>query len=103
VGEGDVLEIHLAGCPGKGGTALDEQSARQVESAARSALADLAPHIRLDTASHMLHVHALDAAGRLPAIVERLRMAGLEPGALSIRANTLEDVFIQLTGRRLRE
>lgn len=103
VGEGDVLEIHLDGCVGEGGAPLDEQNAHHVETAACAALAGVAPRVTLDGASHTLHVHTLDAAGKLPLIVERLKAAGLEPGTLSIRANTLEDVFIQLTGRRLRE
>ena len=36
-------------------------------------------------------------------VLERLGSACLAPGEVSIRANTLEDVFIRLTGRRLRE
>jgi len=39
----------------------------------------------------------------LPVILEALAGAGLQPGETRVRQNTLEDVFIQLTGRRLRE
>jgi hypothetical protein len=39
----------------------------------------------------------------LPEILAELARYGVPPGEVSIRANTLEDVFIQLTGRRLRE
>ena len=45
----------------------------------------------------------LDAVGKLPAILQALSGAGFQPGAMHVRENTLEDVFIQLTGRRLRE
>lgn len=39
----------------------------------------------------------------LPRILETLRQNGLHPGDLRLRQNSLEDVFITLTGRRLRE
>ncbi len=39
----------------------------------------------------------------LPEIIRVLNMNGIATGAITMRANTLEDVFIQLTGRSLRE
>jgi ABC-2 type transport system ATP-binding protein len=45
----------------------------------------------------------MNAVGHLPLILESLNAAGFHPGEVSLHANTLEDVFIQLTGRRLRE
>jgi ABC-2 type transport system ATP-binding protein len=39
----------------------------------------------------------------LPRILEILQTNGLHPGDLRLRQNSLEDVFITLTGRRLRE
>jgi hypothetical protein len=39
----------------------------------------------------------------LPSIIETLAREGLRAGEVRLRENTLEDVFIQLTGRRLRE
>lgn len=51
----------------------------------------------------ILSVRAPNAVGDLPAILDALRTAGLQPGEVRVRGNTLEDVFIQLTGRRLRE
>lgn len=39
----------------------------------------------------------------LPRILETLQQNGLHPGDLRLRQNSLEDVFITLTGRRLRE
>ena len=51
----------------------------------------------------ILHVRALDAVNLLPLILEKLTTAGIQPGEVRLRENTLEDVFIRLTGRRLRE
>jgi len=86
VGEGDVVEIRFDDPPGDG---------------ARAALAALTPAV--DVTGHTLTLRALNAVGMLPAIVEALAAAGLQPGEVRLRENTLEDVFIQLTGRRLRE
>jgi len=63
----------------------------------------LAQDIIIESASHTLHLRALNAVGNLSAILETLHQRGFQPGEVNIRANTLEDVFIQLTGRRLRE
>ena len=90
VGEGDVLEIGLLS------PAADAQLPRR-------ALAALAGDVTLDASAHSLRVRALDAVGKLPAVLDALRAAGLQPGEVRVRPNTLEDVFIQLTGRRLRE
>ena len=38
-----------------------------------------------------------------PELLEAFREVGIQPGEIRLRANTLEDVFIALTGRRLRE
>ncbi len=90
VGAGDVIEIRL-------------RHGLNDEAQARAALNGLAAEVRLDPAAHLLRVHALNAVGQLAAILESLTAVGAEPGEVSIRANTLEDVFIKLTGRRLRE
>ena len=39
----------------------------------------------------------------LPALLDRLRQAGLELAHLATRHASLEDVFVQLTGRHLRD
>ena len=96
VGEGDVLEINLNGQAG------DEAKVQ----AALTGLSNgdgarIAP--RLNIAHGILTVRALSAVSMLPAILEALAGAGLQPGETRVRQNTLEDVFIQLTGRRLRE
>jgi ABC-2 type transport system ATP-binding protein len=96
VGEGDVLEISLNGHAGD-------------ETRVQAALAGLsngggAPIAsKLTIARGVVTVRALNAVSMLPAILEALAGAGLQPGETRVRQNTLEDVFIQLTGRRLRE
>ncbi len=87
VGAGDVLEIALKG----------ESAAVQV------ALDDLKDRISVTLTDEMLHVRALDIVNLLPLILEKLTVAGIQPGEVRLRENTLEDVFIRLTGRRLRE
>ena len=86
VGEGDVLEIEL-----------DAATER-----AQAALAFLEGRATVERADHELVVRALDVVTLLPDIVRALTAAGCEPGAVHVRQNTLEDVFISLTGRRLR-
>jgi ABC-2 type transport system ATP-binding protein len=48
-------------------------------------------------------VKALDVARRLPEIFQVLDSIGAKVSDVSLRRNTLEDVFISLTGRKLRE
>lgn len=87
VGEGDVVEIGLSESPG--------------DTTLQDAFADLVSEIQLD--DKLLTVRALNAVGSLTAILDKLEAIGAPPGEVRIRENTLEDVFIQLTGRRLRE
>ena len=70
-----------------------------------NALRKIASHgiTAIDAAHGTLTVHALNAVAILPAILEALAADGLQPGQVHLRQNTLEDVFIRLTGRRLRE
>ena len=81
------------------------------EARVQAALADLsngggapiAPRPNINIAHGVVTVRALNAVSMLPVILEALAGAGLQPGETRVRQNTLEDVFIQLTGRRLRE
>jgi hypothetical protein len=50
-----------------------------------------------------LVVHALHAPDLLPDLLTALEACSIHPKEIHIRQNTLEDVFLQLTGRRLRE
>jgi ABC-2 type transport system ATP-binding protein len=90
VGEGDVLEIALHG---------DETSRQQ----ALEALAGMDGETTVTAADESLHVRARNAVSLLPEILESLKAASVPFGEVRVRENTLEDVFIHLTGRRLRE
>lgn len=89
VGEGDVLEVEIVG-----------QQDPTTESAV-DAVAQIAPNVSV--ADGVLVIRALGIVELLPAILEALMGAGFQPGEVRLRENTLEDVFIALTGRRLRE
>jgi ABC-2 type transport system ATP-binding protein len=87
LGEGDVIEMQLKG---------DEFDIDTI----KTALHGLGLQITL-TASR-LTLRALNAVNLLPSVMNNLSQAGIEPVEVKLRQNTLEDVFIQLTGRRLR-
>jgi len=89
VGEGDVVEI-----------VLDEGiSAKTVT----TALASVPGVTRVVVAGGVAEVGVRGAVGALPSILDALAAGGLACRDLRLRENTLEDVFISLTGRRLRE
>ncbi|MBN1201542.1 MAG: ABC transporter ATP-binding protein [Anaerolineae bacterium] len=93
VGEGDVLEIRLAA--GANG-ASEEQRQR--------AIAAITPVVQdVSVADGTLVVRARGIVELLPAILDGLKTVDLQPDEVRLRENTLEDVFISLTGRRLRE
>ena len=48
-------------------------------------------------------VRALNATSKLPEILDLIAGAGGGVSDITIRGNTLEDVFISLTGRALRK
>jgi ABC-2 type transport system ATP-binding protein len=91
-GEGDVLELDF-----------EEDSPGSV-STSRSASA-IAARIFADvtTVDHTLTVRGRGLIERLPELLQALRSAGVGTSHVRLRANSLEDVFISLTGRRLRE
>jgi ABC-2 type transport system ATP-binding protein len=49
------------------------------------------------------HVTAGEGHATVPAILERLRDRGATAGRMTIRHATLEDVYVTLTGRHLRD
>ncbi len=92
VGEGDVLEIGFkAPLPEAGVQALTDD------------LAAMGCTVLVHPQRNHLTIRVPSAVSTLPAILERLETSGAIPGDVRLRENTLEDVFIQLTGRRLRE
>jgi len=86
LGEGDVLEIDLKNA-----------AAEQV----RLALAKIVPQV--SASNHTLIIRRRGVVEMLPAILETLHQVGAGLAEVRLRANSLEDVFISLTGRRLRE
>jgi ABC-2 type transport system ATP-binding protein len=50
-----------------------------------------------------LVVSTANGAERLPGIIEALRLAGLHVSSASVKQASLDDVFLNLTGRSLRE
>ncbi|MBN1305507.1 MAG: ABC transporter ATP-binding protein [Anaerolineales bacterium] len=85
LGEGDVLEMEIIG---------DTSRAVEIVGAAAG---------KVVTSNGVLVVRSHDLLGRLSEIIEGLRSAGIGYQNLKVRTNTLEDVFIDLTGRSLRE
>lgn len=90
LGEGDTLEISLP--------AVDPNPTKY-----QTILDGLVEKMVFETETNTLQLRVLNAVTLLPSVVERLRQNGIVPGEVRVRPNTLEDVFIQLTGRRLRE
>jgi len=87
VGKGDVLEIGLT-------TGHDRVG---------KAIAFLEERAQILLVGDMLQIRTLDLVNLLQQILANLDEHGIQTGDIRLRKNTLEDVFIQLTGRRLRE
>jgi ABC-2 type transport system ATP-binding protein len=87
VGEGDVLEITL----------IKQKEPVEPD---LSFLEDRAQILIVD---NVLQIRALDLVNLLQSILACLNDSGIQTGDIRLRKNTLEDVFIKLTGRRLRE
>lgn len=90
VGEGDVMEVSV-----NGASASPE--------IIKNALTPLGCQVTMDSTQSLVTLRALNGINLLPAILQAFAQAGVQPGEVRLRQNTLEDVFIQLTGRRLRE
>ncbi len=89
VGEGDTVVLRL------------KDAARAQEAAAAAASVE---GVRGAVAvSREVRFQALNAVARLREVYAALERLGIEVEDASMRKNTLEDVFIQLTGRALRE
>jgi len=93
VGPGDVVEILLA----------EQEGMESAVQQAVHVIQAITSEVSYDIPSRKLRLHALHVVAHLPAILEALHQNGLTAGEINVRANTLEDVFIQLTGRSLRE
>jgi ABC-2 type transport system ATP-binding protein len=89
IGAGDILEIRV----------LEGQEDRlsRLQEALPDSLRNLAYQ------QGILRLVGVDTPDVLPTLLDRLRSTGLQIQDMTIRKKTLEDVFIALTGRRLRE
>jgi len=85
IGEGDVLEIEL------------NTDTEQAMKALRPVVAGVSSN------NHTLIIRTRNVVEVLPAILDTLHDLDVHPGEVRLRRNSLEDVFISLTGRRLRE
>ena len=88
-GEGDILEIKIS-------EALEEEWGKLQQ--------DLPTNLRfLDDQQDRMRFVGFDIPDVLPGLLEKCKQLGLKIEDMTIRKKTLEDVFISLTGRRLRE
>ena len=92
MGEGDVLEVDVAESLPDSVSDLASTSAIAASSFGETSVAD-----------HTLTVRGRGLIERLSELLQALRAAGVQTSDVRLRANTLEDVFLSLTGRRLRE
>lgn len=89
VGEGDILELVLENC---------EESALNIF-AEKLALLSMIVKINPDSVT-IKHSSIIE---QLPKIKNLAETNGLVISEIKLRENTLEDVFIHLTGRKLRQ
>jgi ABC-2 type transport system ATP-binding protein len=85
-GEGDVLEVNIA-----------DGDPEPIAAIAGRFFADVS------IINHTLTVRGRGLIERLPELLQAMREAGVKTSDVRLRANSLEDVFLSLTGRRLRE
>ena len=88
-GEGDIVEIHL----------VDSQRNQEVIFRLKT-METIDSVIEVDG---KINIRALNAVGKLPEIMNKVQDMNTEIADLSLHPNTLEDVFIELTGTSLRE
>jgi ABC-2 type transport system ATP-binding protein len=89
VGEGDIVELTLS----------NKNSNAEVIKHLES-LDDIMSVVELEG---KINLRAFNAVGKLPKIIGALEESNINIDDLAIRQNTLEDVFIELTGTGLRE
>ena len=89
VGKGDIIELQLAQ------RSMNERIIKDLRT-----LMDIEEAYDL---KGCVAVRALNATSKLPEILDLIAGAGGGVSDITIRGNTLEDVFISLTGRALRK
>lgn len=94
IGEGDLVEIELAGQP--------REKELKPLAAKLAALEPPLPIEDITISQNSLTIRALDLIPKLSRILAFIEKQNFKVSNLSLRGTTLEDVFINLTGRRLR-
>jgi ABC-2 type transport system ATP-binding protein len=89
IGEGDVLELEIQ--------VTKDKSYDIVANKLRQNKFDLM------ISEERWIIKAMDLVPKIPMIYKILDQAGIQVSSMNMRENTLEDVFIHLTGRRLRQ
>ncbi|MGA9079911.1 MAG: ATP-binding cassette domain-containing protein, partial [Halobacteriota archaeon] len=89
IGSGDIIEMQL--------------TEREKNAAVIEDLKSVNGILEINDASGKITIRALNAVNLLPEITERVDAIRTRIADISLRENTLEDVFIYLTGRGLRE
>ena len=88
-GEGDIVEIHLAD-PKMNPEVINELKTMET----------------IDSVTEVdgkINIRTLNGVGKLPEVMSKVQDMNTEVADLSLHPNTLEDVFIELTGSSLRE
>ncbi len=89
IGEGDIVEITLS----------DSEKISEVT----EALKEIEDVLSVFEADGKVNLRGLNVISKLPQILENLEKNSINVADISMRHNTLEDVFIYLTGTSLRE
>ena len=89
IGEGDVVDIKLSD-PLRNDDLIHELEGQK----------DV---ISVHEVNGRINIRALNAVGKLPIMMQTVEKLDLSVADISVRQNTLEDVFIELTGTGLRE
>jgi ABC-2 type transport system ATP-binding protein len=102
----DGGKIAIEGAPAKLKAALGGESINllfdtaQTAQQALSELDGLGDRLQLDR--EMVRLYMGRAAQAIPAVMNRLQQATIEPVSLTLTQPTLDDVFLQVTGQRLK-
>jgi ABC-2 type transport system ATP-binding protein len=115
IGAGDVLDLEIKGISEEQAlaavaesipalTLLREVFTMDKHDEAIPPLSKLGlPHSAGSVRNNVITVRAPNIVDQIPAIIEIIRGTGGQVGEVHLRTNTLEDVFISLTGRGLRQ
>jgi ABC-2 type transport system ATP-binding protein len=101
----DRGKIQVEGSPNKLKASVGTESInvafanQEIAEKARLVLSDMSTQIQSDR--DIVRLYMNQAAERIPAVVNRLQDASLQPLSLTLTQPTLDDVFLQVTGERL--